>query len=202
LDIGCGIGRIAIPLTNYLNKNGSYEGFDIVKKGVDWCKKNISENYPNFQFLHINLKNDLYNLNTEKEAKNFVFPYKNDDFDLIILTSVFTHMIPEDMENYLFEINRVMKIGGKCLVTFFVLNSESKKFMQANDIFNFKHNFGKYSLLDKNVKEANIAYEENYLLDAIQKNNLKVEQKLYGYWSSGYHRDDTFDFQDTFILTK
>ena len=32
LDIGCGTGRMAIPLTSFLSKKGSYEGFDIVRR--------------------------------------------------------------------------------------------------------------------------------------------------------------------------
>src|SRR5438874_4060962 len=39
LDIGCGIGRMAIPLTKYLSKNGEYWGIDIVKHGIDWCQE-------------------------------------------------------------------------------------------------------------------------------------------------------------------
>jgi 2-polyprenyl-3-methyl-5-hydroxy-6-metoxy-1,4-benzoquinol methylase len=34
LDVGCGIGRMAVPLTEYLSGPGEYRGFDIVKKGV------------------------------------------------------------------------------------------------------------------------------------------------------------------------
>lgn len=34
LDVGCGIGRIAIPLTQYLSPEGRYEGFDPVRKAV------------------------------------------------------------------------------------------------------------------------------------------------------------------------
>ena len=201
LDIGCGIGRIAIPLTKYLDSEGSYEGFDIVKKGIDWCKKHITKSYPNFRFLHIDLKNDLYNLKTSQTAKNFVFPYRDNDFDLAVLTSVFTHMLPEDVENYTREIHRVLKVGRKCLVTYFILNPESKNYMKSNSGFDFKFNFGSYSLLDKNVKEANVAYEEEYLINLISQNNLTLEKTLYGFWS-GRPRNESFDFQDTLILSK
>src|SRR5438445_596960 len=57
LDIGSGIGRQTICLTQFLNKQAEYVGMDIVKEGVDWCKKTISENYPNFKFELI----DVYN---------------------------------------------------------------------------------------------------------------------------------------------
>ena len=35
LDVGCGIGRMAIPLTKYLDERGRYEGFDIVAHGIN-----------------------------------------------------------------------------------------------------------------------------------------------------------------------
>ena len=43
LDIGCGIGRMARPLTPYLTPPGAYDGFDInadgiaqLQAGADW----------------------------------------------------------------------------------------------------------------------------------------------------------------------
>src|SRR5271157_3932956 len=35
LDVGCGVGRMALPLTNYLDSSGSYVGIDIVRDGID-----------------------------------------------------------------------------------------------------------------------------------------------------------------------
>ena len=201
LDIGCGIGRIAIPLTKFLDTNGSYEGFDIVKTGIDWCNKHISTVYPNFRFFHVDLKNDLYNLKTERSAKSFEFPYPDSDFDMVVLTSVFTHMLPEDIENYTKEIHRILKPGGKCLVTFFILNKESRSFMKSNSGIKFEHNLGYYSLIDKNVKEANVAYEEDYLMNLFKQNNLKIEKVIYGFWS-GRQFKEVYDYQDTLILTK
>src|SRR5437868_12657499 len=34
LDIGSGVGRVAIPLTRYLD-SGTYDGFDVVRRGVN-----------------------------------------------------------------------------------------------------------------------------------------------------------------------
>ncbi len=199
LDIGCGIGRIAIPLTKYLNEKGSYEGFDIVKTGINWCIKHIHKTYPNFNFLHIDLKNDLYNLSVNREARNFIFPYNDNDFDMVVLTSVFTHMLPIDVENYLNQLHRVLKPSGKCLVTFFVLNTESKLFMNNSSSFIFKHSFENYSLMNSKVKEANVAYEETSLEDCFNKNNLEIDKVYYGWWS-GRDKENSLDFQDTYIL--
>ena len=41
--------------------------------------------------------------------------------DVAFLTSVFTHMLPEDVEHYLDELARVLKPGGRTLITWFLL---------------------------------------------------------------------------------
>jgi 2-polyprenyl-3-methyl-5-hydroxy-6-metoxy-1,4-benzoquinol methylase len=48
LDIGCGIGRMAVPLTQFLADDGRYTGIDIVRDGIGWCSRSITPTYPNF----------------------------------------------------------------------------------------------------------------------------------------------------------
>ncbi|MDD6209211.1 MAG: class I SAM-dependent methyltransferase [Bacteroidales bacterium] len=200
LDIGCGIGRLAVPLTGYLSEKGSYEGFDIVKEGIDWCNKYIHASFPNFSFRHIDLKNDLYNLETNAEAKNFVFPYDDKSFDRVVLTSVFTHMMPDDVDNYLHEIRRVLRDGGKCMATFFLLNERITEHMNSVACdFRFAYHYDGYSLMDDSVKEANVAYQESFLNSLLCKNGLKAELMVHGRWSGLYN--DCLDFQDVLILS-
>ncbi len=200
LDIGCGIGRVAIPLTEYLNENGSYDGFDVIDTGINWCKKRVTPRFPNFNFLYIPLKNDLYR-ETGNDAADFVFPYEDNSFDCIVLTSVFTHMLPEEVENYLGEIHRVLKKGGKCFVTFFILNKHSKAFISTNENFNFPYHKGHYSLMDEKVKGANVAFEEDYLIELFSQKKLNVKNKLYGFWANR-KKENCEDFQDVIILEK
>jgi SAM-dependent methyltransferase len=199
LDVGCGIGRLAIPLSKYLSANGSYEGFDIVKYGVDWCRKKITPRYPNFNFMHIDLRNELYNLGTISEAKDFAFPYIDKEFDLVFLFSVFTHMIPADVENYLKQIRRVLKSGGVCIASFFIFNSDSDILSSQNNGLKFSHNYGNHLLLNPRVKEANVAFREEYLLQIVQENGFAVKGKHYGYWPGRSNRN-CIDFQDILVL--
>lgn len=201
LDVGCGIGRVAVPLTKYLNKNGSYEGFDIVKSGILWCQKKISMNYSNFNFRHIDLQNDLYNLRTDAKAKNHVFPYDDNEFDLVYLFSVFTHMLPDDVENYIGQINRVLKHGGICFATFFIMNEQNKKLSSGNMGLKFKFDKGDHLLIDNKVKEANVAYKEHHLKQIFIENNFIIEDIHYGFWS-GRNKDQCLNFQDIVILIK
>jgi len=200
LDIGSGIGRIAVPLTKVLDKKGRYEGFDIVDVGVNWCKNKISSRYPNFNFLLVELENDLYT-SKGKDASTFKFPYQSASFNSSILTSVFTHMVPNEVDNYLTEINRVLVKGGYCFATFFILNEESKALMTKKNSFMFNHDLGHYSLMDENVKSANVAFKESYLLKLFEKKGFTVEEKLDGFWC-GREKSACKDFQDIIILKK
>lgn len=200
LDVGCGIGRFAVPLTSFLNEDGAYFGFDIVKFGIDWCNKKIAADHPNFNFLHIDLENDLYNKKTTDKASHFSFPYPANSFDCVVLTSVFTHMMPEDVDNYLGQIHKVLKENGKCLATFFIITEDVEKEMKGGKTqFMFSHSFEGYKLMDKSVKEANIAFDDAYLCSLIEKNGLRVETFSQGGWSYG---KDPLDFQDVLVLSK
>ena len=55
------------------------------------------------------------------------FPWDDESFDFVLLTSVFTHMLPADREHYLSEIARVMSRGAKCVITHFILDAKKTK---------------------------------------------------------------------------
>lgn len=131
LDVGCGLGLFARSLTTFLKDNGRYDGFDVNAKAIAWCRDNIAGGFPRFHFQAIEIGNKLYNPKGTGRASDFVFPYSDDSFDFVLVSSVFTHMFPHEVENYFSEIFRVLKTGGKCLVSFWLLNEESSKLMRG-----------------------------------------------------------------------
>lgn len=197
LDVGSGIGRMAVPLTRYLNETGSYDGFDVVEKGVEWCREHIAVRFPNFKFQYIPIDNDLYRTDG-KNAANFQFPFDGNRFDFVIVNSVFTHMVLEEVDNYLEEISRVLKPGGCCYATFFLFDQK----MAWPEGFDFPFDHGEYRLMDEEVKSANVAFDENYLLrDLAEKKRLSVRHLFYGSWR-GLPRQDCKEFQDIVIFQK
>lgn len=180
LDVGCGQGRMARPLVGFLDK-GDYKGFDISKDGIEWSKQNYSD-VPNFNFEHVPVYNKRYNPSGIVKASEFIFPYENDQFDLIFLTSVFTHMFKEDVENYLEQIARVLKPGGKCFITWFLLNQTAEA--SEKPFFRFLYNHDKVSktTTPKNP-EAAMAYAEEYVRETYKSNGLKISQIEYGTWA-------------------
>ena len=202
LDIGSGIGRMAVPFIGYLNHQGSYEGIDIVKTGINWCNKNISKINPQFKFIHSDIYNDLYNTKGVIKGEEYVFPYRDVEFDIAFLTSVFTHMLQAEVEQYIKEIARVLKPGGKCLATFFILNDESVSLMNTTeDSFKFPFNHGEYSFMSEDTKTANVAYNQEWIERIMKENGLKVEVIRYGFWS-GRNKEEFPDFQDIIIVSK
>src|SRR5436305_1220924 len=47
LDVGCGVGKLAVAMTHFLDENGHYEGLDIVPEAIEWCMKHIAGPYDN-----------------------------------------------------------------------------------------------------------------------------------------------------------
>src|SRR5688572_22089625 len=118
LDVGCGCGSMALFLKDYLDESGHYTGVDIHQPSINWCKKKIAERHANFRFLHIDVKNLAYNPKGAHRAEDYALPFEVQTFDVILLKSVFTHMRPLEVENYIQEVSRLLKSGGRCLMTF------------------------------------------------------------------------------------
>ena len=201
LEVGCGIGRNAVPLTVYLNRNGSYEGLDIVPVSIAWCRSKITPKFPNFRFRLASVYNRGYNPNGRLKASEYEFPYGNEFFDFVFLTSVFTHMIPKDVEHYISEIARVLKTGGRCMVTFLLLNPESLSLMNSGlSDYTLKYKWGPCRLRDKDLPEATIAYEEDYVRGLFRRSGLKIIAPIrYGSWSG---RRNFFSGQDIILARK
>ncbi len=131
LDVGCGVGRLAIQLTRYLNV--SYGGFDIVKPSIEYCQRVITRPHPNFKFRLVKVHNTYYAPNEEAKPYEFRFPYPDSSFDFVLLTSVFTHMQHRELEHYHAEITRVLAPGGICFATYFLIDEETERQIAAGN---------------------------------------------------------------------
>lgn len=201
LDVGCGIGRKTLPLTQYLDSNGEYEGFDIIDLGINWCNKNITSKYPNFHFQKADVLNKYYNPNGKYKASEYKFPFEENYFDLVFLGSVFTHMLPNDLENYLSEVFRVLKSDGRCLISYFLINKNSLTSIQSNiSSINFQYDLEDYRTTDIDIPEDAVSYKESYIRNLYQKQYLEILEPInFGSWSG---RDDYLDYQDLIIAKK
>jgi GT2 family glycosyltransferase/SAM-dependent methyltransferase len=202
LEVGCGVGRMAVPLTEYLSDKGRYEGFDVMPPAIQWCQDHITPRYSNFGFQHANIYNKLYNPGGNLRALEYRFPYRDDSFDFIFLTSVFTHMLPQDVEWYVSEVVRVLKPGGRCFSTYFLLNDESLGLMDArfSAPFDFRRGGKIYRVLDPDVPEMAVAHDEEHIRALYDSHGLRiVEPVRYGTWCG---RLDGLSHEDIVLAEK
>jgi ubiquinone/menaquinone biosynthesis C-methylase UbiE len=201
LDIGCGCGRIAVPLTEYLNEQGSYEGFDIVPEQIKWSKRTIERRYPRFRFHLVDVFNKTYNPKGKYTANEYKFPFEDRSFDVVFLTSVFTHMLTADLQQYLSEIVRVLKPGGRTLITYFLLNEESRRLLDAGKgSLAFKYDVGGCLSTNREAPEAAVAYEESFVRSLYQKYGLKITEPIrYGMWCE---RAEFLSYQDIVVAAR
>jgi SAM-dependent methyltransferase len=205
VDVGCGIGRLAIPMASFLGHDGFYEGFDVVPEGIAWCTENISSRHGNVHFTVADVYNKEYHPEGAMQASEYTFPYDDDTFDIAVLVSVFTHMLPGDLDRYVGEIARVLKPEGRCFVTYFLLTRDDPMVSAAGQR-RFRHDRGTYSVTSARVPELAVAYEERYVRELYAKHGLSDEPAVYrGGWSGGtayWALDSELGDQDTFVATK
>ncbi|MGH9199043.1 MAG: class I SAM-dependent methyltransferase [Acidimicrobiia bacterium] len=100
-DIGCGSGRLALPLSEYLSGAGAYLGTDVVPELLDYARRLV--NRPDWRFELVT------GLNIQAPDASF---------DFVCFFSVFTHLLHEESYRYLEEARRVVRPSGKIVFSF------------------------------------------------------------------------------------
>jgi SAM-dependent methyltransferase len=178
LDVGSGSGRMAFALKDWLT--GRYEGFDVMPAAVEWSRREITPRHPNFRFQLADLRSERYNPGGSHEAATYRFPYADASFDFALLTSVFTHLELPALENYLSELARVLRPGGRCFATYFLMNDEAVRLMGGHGQFGVER--GAQLLVDGRVPERAVAFREDAVRELHERNDLPIEAVHYGSW--------------------
>lgn len=196
MDVGCGQGRMARPLIDYLDQ-GHYVGLDIALDGIEWCQKHYAE-LPNFKFIHMDVYNSRYNPRGSQKAAEYVFPIEDESQDLIFLTSVFTHMLAQDVEAYLYEFNRILKPGGKALISWYLLDDVTRNITHAE--LDFKYKLDDVSCTTvKSTPEAAIAFDQRYIAELYKKAGFQMIKTEPGSWA---RPESGFMLQDLIVAVK
>lgn len=184
LDIGSGIGRMASGLSLYLDeKKGRYVGFEPVQAGVAWCRKAYS-GLPHFKFVWVDLFNELYNEDGKVKPADYRFPMEDGAADLVIATSIFTHLYEDDIAAYCREIKRVLKPDGKLFATVYVFNGEhppeSERHLVRFDQTDLRNPSRRH--ISDAPPLAAVCYQSEYLSGIIQENLSRPIELLKGRW--------------------
>jgi SAM-dependent methyltransferase len=116
-------------------------------------------------------------------ASDFKFPYRDETFNLVFATSVFTHILPSGVVNYFSEIVRVLKHDGRFYSSFFLLTPKSLSMMASRkSVYVFHPYTETVSVEELGNPELGVAYQEAFIRNLYQKNNLEIKQLYYGSW--------------------
>lgn len=218
LDIGCGTGRMAVPLSCYITDEGGYYGFDVFQESIDYCKREIE--HPTFQFERIDLSHHLYNPHGVIHSDSYDFPYLNEFFDATFAASVFTHLDVPTASNYLRQICRTLRPGGRAVLSFHAIPADAlcgeggvTRLLgvgQGEWAYRFRNRGdGYYTHSDEYGAPKNhylgdpigdpVAYEIDTFIRLCTDANLKVIEILPGAW---WGKPYCFGWQDIVILER
>ncbi|MBU6161002.1 MAG: class I SAM-dependent methyltransferase [Myxococcales bacterium] len=196
LDVGCGVGRLAIPLTRYLTT--SYDGFDIVKPSIEYCQRVITRRHPNFRFRLVQLHNTHYTPEVENRPYDFQFPYPDGSFDFVLLTSVFTHMQYRELQTYHREIARVLAPGGVCFATYFLLDEDTDRKIasgQTKLTFQFPMDHGRAEI--EGNPDAAFAFNTEFVRADLAACGVQVFREARGHWRGN---TPVLNYQDILVF--
>ena len=186
LDIGSGIGNLALSLVGYLH--GGYDGVEIHPEAVAWCERAITPRHPDFRFHRADVVSRAYNPHGLVPASAYRFPFGDQSFDFIFLASVFTHMLPDAVEHCLHEISRLLVPDGVCVASYFLLNDQTRSGVDQGRsfmTFSVQHPSGLCRLHDANIPKAAVAIEETFVQRIHDEAGLRIRDIRRGRWWSG-----------------
>jgi SAM-dependent methyltransferase len=176
VDIGCGCGRYAHPLRDYRFKSerftGKYVGIDIDEEMLEWCGRNFDAG--RFSFHRSNHASKAYR-GAENGNSHYHLPLAEESADFVFSTSLFTHLLEEQLGNYCQESYRVLRSGGHMAMACFSMDHPPPTFGTRHT---FRQRIGNAYVESLEVPEAAVAYEEKYLFAAAQAAGFRTTEIL------------------------
>ncbi len=207
IDLGCGIGRDAFQLIGYLGEKGRYIGIDVTRDSIRWCQRNITPRHGNFVFHHADARNELYNPFGTIASRDYRLPVADGTVDRIVLASVFTHLLADEVVHYMEEFRRVLKADGLVYASFFLYSEEA--LAAAAELGNtswkatFEHRLGDGCYGNDPVyPRGAVAYTDEAMRRMMDQAGLRLVRPYLKGWWSGLHGDAAEDGQDVAILAR
>jgi len=202
LDVGCGSGSLARALAAYLSPSGRYTGLEVNAGTVAWLQERYAP-LTNFSFHHADVYSAFYNPTGRFTEADYGFPFSDGVFDVVVLKSVFTHMTPQGVRRYLSEIYRVLRRGGRSVITYFLLNDEARRFISAGGCrvpLGFEYQRDPLCrVADPQVPEKVVAHDEVRMRAYNAAAGFSFWEVAYGNWCG---RPSAGGLQDVMIATK
>jgi SAM-dependent methyltransferase len=198
LDIGCGIGRMAVPLTQYLDpETAFYEGIDPVNEGIKWCVQNITADYPHFRFCRVDVAHELYNPGGAIAGREVVLPFAGSKFDFVTMVSVATHLPADEIAAYAREVMRLLAPGGRLFLTAFLVTAEDTSRPTARPQFLKGERAGTW-IADPTAPLGAIGFDNGIVQDILTDAGLQIRCVSFGHWRG----IESTHYQDVIVAIK
>ena len=200
VEIGCGVGRDAIPLTEILRPGSFYLGVDVLRESIDWCRENITDRHPNFHFVHYDIFSQGYNPRGAMRTRDITLPVADGSVDRFILQSVFTHLFEEDITHYMREFARCLRPEGLVVATCFIQDEETLDLAEKHSRYKFRYEHAaNFRINDPGCPERAVSFSPAGLDRMLGASGLELSVPLErGAWSGRKARH----FQDLMILRR
>lgn len=186
LELGCGHGRTGRGLLDYLRSPGRYAGLDVDGRRIEDARQRIQARFPNFEFVWANVRNRHYNPEGAADARSYEFPFPEGTFDVVYAASLFTHLLPEETTNYFRQARRVLKAGGRCLFSFFLLDHYRGSGTTTSPRYEFDHPLAGHEGVAVHSPEwpdNAVAYRVDTLRRYAGEAGLEILEVFPGLWS-------------------
>jgi ubiquinone/menaquinone biosynthesis C-methylase UbiE len=184
VDAGCGSGRLALQLAPF--PQVSYLGTDVVPALLDYARKLVAR--PDWRF---------------EKTDGIAIPSTDNSADFITFFSVFTHITHEDCYRYLKEAKRVIKPGGKIVVSFLEFRIPSHWEIFRQSLLHRQPGDPMNVFMDRDGLNAWASDLELEILQIIDGDKAKIPLEEEIVWASGKKASGITNFgQSVAILTK
>lgn len=209
VDLGSGTGILAIAAEPLVSQGGRYIGLDVNQADIAFCAQHYPS--PPFEFQHLNAHNAAY---AQEQRGQKPWPLEDNSADMVTALSVWSHLDENDAIFNLKEAQRIMRPGGKSIITTFILDDTYKGLSASSgdetgayhltprDLWRFDK--PAYDSLDwfttdwAEVPEKAIAFNERGLKRMLDETGLKMTAFHPGCWKE----TPGIFFQDILILEK
>ncbi|MBX9635275.1 MAG: class I SAM-dependent methyltransferase, partial [Magnetospirillum sp.] len=155
----------------------------------------------NFRFHHLDYRNPVYNPGGNLPAERAALPFADGRFDFVLMTSVITHLDQATTEAYAAELGRVLRPGGRCFLSLFLMNDQARLGLTRESrrlAFDPQAAGPEYQADSANPGGA-VAFDEHWLLALFARHGLHPCAPIaYGHWSGR----NTGNYQDLLVLNR
>ena len=200
MDFGCGLGRMAIPFSAFLeSERGFYCGLDTDGTVIERDKAMFAGR-KNVEFRHVDIFNKHYNPVGKPATEVLAAQRFEAPFDLAFLFSVFTHILPDDLDAVIGFLAANLGSKGEIFSTWFLTDDATQAAINAGKASRrFATPYGIARIDRPENPEAAVSYPVEQAVDAFRGAGFTDVRTHFGKWRGSI---DSWLWQDGILARR